>query len=160
MLHRVLHMLTIVLHMLHIVLDILHIAQHVYFSEWYSGSVCAFSCPTGYSLTGPSSVECLSSQNWASDEVPDCEVRIMVSGWMSGHAVAAQPTWRALMRTVTGRSAETEAAAGIFIDETEINCAKFEDELAEFEKYLDDNNIEYSDSDLDPFRNAFDDYCN
>lgn len=109
----------------------------------YSGSVCAFSCPTGYSLTGPSSVECLASHKWSSDEEPDCKVRIMVSSWIANHGVDFQPSWRGLFdgsngSDVQGKSSEND---GTYLNLDNVNCDEIQDDLEQFTNYLNENNI-------------------
>ena len=68
----------------------------IYYSEYTAGSVCGFSCPTGYTLVGPNSAVCLPDGNWSTQNLPTCEVRIMVSKWFQDKAKSFQPTWRKL----------------------------------------------------------------
>ena len=56
--------------------------------EYYMGSICAFSCPTGYQLIGPSMSTCENDLSW-SHQIPICKVRIVISKWAASKVMKA-----------------------------------------------------------------------
>ena len=56
--------------------------------EYYMGSICAFSCPTGYRLIGPSMSTCEKELSW-SHNMPLCKVRIVISKWAASKVLKA-----------------------------------------------------------------------
>ena len=56
--------------------------------EYYMGSICAFSCPTGYRLIGPSMSTCENDLSW-SHQMPICKVRIVISKWAASKIMKA-----------------------------------------------------------------------
>ena len=56
--------------------------------EYYMGSICAFSCPTGYRLIGPSMSTCENDLSWSHD-MPLSKVRIVISKWAASKVLKA-----------------------------------------------------------------------
>ena len=112
----------------------------------FVGSVCSFSCPTGYLLQGPSSVECSSSHAWSTKILPDCKAQIKVSSWIVLHGMAFDPAWRIMFSPPN--------PTDVYLDVDQIDCETIDGDVYNFIVYLESNKIVYNLSDLEIFYTA------